>query len=285
MKKKIIIALAVLVCAAVIAAGIGFKIYKKANTPVEYQLQSFAGTELSGNTDIKLIAHRGYRAIAPENTLPAFQRAGEAGFWGAECDIYRTTDGIWVLMHDDTVNRMTDGKGKIQEKSYDELKELTIDNGNSVDTYPNTKIPTLEEYITECKSTGMTAVIEIKDENETEHLGEIVDMVKKQKADAVYISFNTDNLKAIRKLDEKAQLFYLVNEVNDDVINIAKEIGNCGIDFNAGVTDNLKDDGAAIKKIGEAGLTAAAWTVDDIETVKTLAGYGVNYITTDCITY
>ncbi|MBQ3904302.1 MAG: hypothetical protein II744_04940 [Eubacterium sp.] len=283
--KKIVIAVVAVICIAAIALGIGIKAHNKANKPVEYNVQSLASVEFEGKDDIKLIAHRGLRAIAPENTIPAFQRATEAGYWAAECDVYRTKDGVWVLMHDDTVNRMTDGKGKVEEKTYDELMKYTIDNGNSLSSYPDTKIPTLDEYLTECDGSKMNAFIELKGDNNIEHYNEIIETVKKHKSNVTYISFGAENLKAIRKLDDKATLFLLVHKITDDSIKTAKEIGCAGIDFNVSEKSNLKKDGAAIKKITDAGLIPAAWTVDDTELLKTLAGYGVQYITTDCITY
>ena len=51
----------------------------------------------------------------PENTLPSFRLAAENGFWGAECDTSPTADGVWIVMHDDTVDRMTDGTGAVSE--------------------------------------------------------------------------------------------------------------------------------------------------------------------------
>lgn len=56
---------------------------------------------------MRMIAHRGYSAVAPENTLPSYIAAGKSSFWGAECDIHRTKDGAWILMHDDTDNAET----------------------------------------------------------------------------------------------------------------------------------------------------------------------------------
>lgn len=60
-----------------------------------------------------LIAHRGASTLAPENSIPAFQLAGEYGYWGAECDVSVTKDGIWVLMHDTSVDRTTNGRGAV----------------------------------------------------------------------------------------------------------------------------------------------------------------------------
>ena len=82
---------------------------------------------------VRMTAHRGYSAMAPENTLPAFRLAGEYGFWGAECDTSPTADGVWIIMHDDTVDRMTDGEGKVKDLTYDEIRALTIDDGSNVE--------------------------------------------------------------------------------------------------------------------------------------------------------
>ena len=71
------------------------------------QVKDYTVTAM-GNHDVTLIAHRGFRAVAPENTLPAFEEAGKAGFTGAECDTYRTKDGVWVISHDSPTYRMMD---------------------------------------------------------------------------------------------------------------------------------------------------------------------------------
>ena len=89
---------------------------------------------------LHITAHRGLSALAPENTLPAYRLAGEYGFWGAECDISQTSDGVWVLMHDKTVDRMTDGEGLVSDFTYEELSALTVDAGNNIEQFPGTKV-------------------------------------------------------------------------------------------------------------------------------------------------
>ncbi len=284
-KKTVVTAIIAVLIIAAIVAGICIHRYNKFMTPVKHKVESISFTQMSQNKELKLIAHRGLQAIAPENTLPAYDRAGEAGYWGAECDIFRTSDGAWVLMHDDKVDRMTDGKGKVEEMTLEELKALNIDNGNNLETYGTVKIPTLEEYLASCKSLNMNAFIELKSENNTEHYDEVVKAVSEAGVEVTYISFFEDDLKAMRKLDEKAPMFLLVNKIDDKAIETAKEIGNCGVDFNVSKKANLKNDGEAVKKLVDSGIPAAAWTVDDIETMQTLVDLGVLYITTDCITY
>jgi glycerophosphoryl diester phosphodiesterase len=73
--------------------------------------------------------------------------------------------------------------------------------------------------------------------------------------------------------------------MDDESIEIAKSIGNCGIDFNGYKDKNYDNDSAIIKKAQAEGLTLGAWTIDDLETMQKLLDLGVDYITTDCITY
>ena len=100
---------------------------------------------------MKAIAHRGYSAVAPENILPAFRFAGEYSFWGAGCDVHLTSDGVWVICHDGTIDRTTDGEGRIMDTTYDDLMQYNIDAGNNVEEYIDLKIPKFVDYLDICK--------------------------------------------------------------------------------------------------------------------------------------
>lgn len=76
------------------------------------------------NPDVLVMAHQGGDGLWPSNTLYAFERAAEMGVDVLEMDIHRSADGILVLSHDDTVDRLTDGSGLIKEMTLDELKAL-----------------------------------------------------------------------------------------------------------------------------------------------------------------
>lgn len=235
--------------------------------------------------DIQLIAHRGFSAQAPENTLPAYTKAGEAGFWGAECDIYRTTDGKWVLMHDNYLYRlMKDAKlEKVDSMTYDELMQFTYDNGANIQDYPDLKVTLLEDYLDECLKYSMTPVIEYKSKKNYEYLGEVVEIIKEKDAldKCVIISFQLDALQEFRKYDKDVPMFYLVQNITDEKIEEAKTLGNAGINFNA---SKKKNDEAAVKKIIDAGLPVACWTVDDKDTLQKMYDWGVRIFTTNAIT-
>lgn len=275
-KKILIIVLSVLLALIILAVAAGLialNWYCKTPDYTVYQTPQ----------NVELVAHRGFRAIAPENTAPAFEEAGKAGFYGAECDVYRTADGVWVIHHDPITYRMTGGLSMVEDKTYDELMEETVDNGSNIENYDSLKMCTLEEYLQICSSYGMVPVIELKSANNTEYYSEIVDMLSQfPDLEPVFISFHYEDLTAMRALTD-APCWYLVQEITDEDIEMALAIGgDCGIDFNYAKEENTDE---VIQKCIDAGLTVGAWTVDEPEAVDRLASLGVEYITTDNITY
>lgn len=274
-KKKIaIIVLSVLfvLIALIVAVGV-------------YALNTYCKTAdyevLSTDKNVTLIAHRGMRSVAPENTAPAFEEAGKHGYWGAECDIYRSADGVWVVSHDVNTYRMMDKGGWVEKMTYDELMELNVANGVNVENYPDLKFCSLEDYIKICKQYNMVAVIELKGENNTEHYDEIIDMVEQYDVEAVYISFHFENMEKIRALTD-APVYFLTQEISDEDIELAKSLENCGIDFNGNKEENFEN--GMIKKCIDAGLEVGAWTIDTTESLDRLYDEGVTLITTDNIT-
>src|SRR6056297_841327 len=91
-------------------------------------------------------AHRGASAVAPENTLAAFTAALQAGADGIELDVHLTRDGVPVVMHDETVDRTTNGSGRIRDLSHAEIDDL--DAGSWFGPrWRGEKIPTLEKVL------------------------------------------------------------------------------------------------------------------------------------------
>lgn len=275
-KKVLIIVLSILAFLIITALGIG-----------AYELKSYCKTPdykiVQTQADVDLIAHRGFRGIAPENTMVAFEEAGKAGFFGAECDIYRTKDGVWVVSHDKHTYRMMDGSKFIEKSTLDELNKMRVDNGTNIASYPDMTICTFEEYIQTCAQYNMVAVIELKGKNNTEYYSELMSVLDRyDNLEYMFISFHIENLQKIRELSD-APVWYLVKEINEEKIEAARALGGrCGVDFNYEKKKNTDD---VIKALVETGLEVGAWTVDDEQALQHLADLGVKTITTDCITY
>lgn len=100
---------------------------------------------------MQIVAHRGSSADRPENTLASARRAIEAGATVVEIDVRTTSDGVLVLSHDATVNRMTDGHGRINDKTLAEI--LKLDAGSEFSPkFAGERIPTLEQVLTHCQN-------------------------------------------------------------------------------------------------------------------------------------
>jgi len=106
-------------------------------------------------TELRIGAHRGAMCHAPENTLAAFEKAIEFGTYRVEFDVRRSRDGHLVVIHDDTVDRTTDGHGKVSELDLLQLQALRSE---------GEQIPTLAEAI-DCLRGRARLLVEFKDED------------------------------------------------------------------------------------------------------------------------
>ena len=95
---------------------------------------------------LQIYAHRGSSGTHPENTLPAFAEAVRVGADGIELDVHLSKDGYLIVMHDEEVDRTTNGKGLIREKTLEELKTLNA-GGKFSKEFPAAKVPELKEVL------------------------------------------------------------------------------------------------------------------------------------------
>lgn len=233
---------------------------------------------LTGKT-VNLTAHRGLSNVAPENTAPALVEAGKAGYYAAEFDIAPTKDGVWILMHDDTVDRMTDGEGNVSDFTFAEIMKLKIDRGNGAENYPELRITTLEEALDICEEYSMRAMIEVKGGN-PDDMADLIEIVKSKNLQEkpLIIDFNSERLAALRNADSDCELWYLVSKISDESIAFA-QANNTAIAFNHKKIANL----FKIDDIKCRGIICAAWTVDRLPAMDILCALDVEYITTNRI--
>jgi len=111
--------------------------------------------------DFQVIAHRGASAISPENTIIAFKRAIEIGVNAIETDVQMTKDGHLILIHDETLERTTNGTGWVKDYTLEEIKELDAGSWFS-SIYGGESIPTLDEFFKLIYPTKLWVNLEIK---------------------------------------------------------------------------------------------------------------------------
>lgn len=234
------------------------------------------------------IGHRGYSSIAPENTLSAFREAYMHGYNIVEMDVRRTSDGIWILMHDNTVDRTTNGTGVVANMSNDQVAHLDVDftfnwGQAQPNTYYNEKVPTLEEVLTLCKQYGLIPQIEIQGSaNVTRDVSEIYAMLQKNRlVDKVCIlSAQKSILDEFRSRDPYIYLMLTKVTLGQSEIDEAVSIGNCGVTVNQGNVLNR----AYIDVAHTHGVEVCCYTVNDAWRASELFNLGIDFIATDRLT-
>jgi len=116
-------------------------------------LASTISVSVSAQNKIQVTAHRGDWRNAPENSLRAFQYAAQMGVDIVELDLKKTKDGVVVIMHDGTIDRTTNGKGKPADYTFDEIRKFGLKNG--IGRVTKNQIPTLKEVMLALKGTGV----------------------------------------------------------------------------------------------------------------------------------
>ena len=155
-------------------------------------------------------AHRGASHYAPENTMIAFRKALELKATGIELDLQKTKDEKIVIFHDEQINRVSNGTGRISDYTYDEL--LRFDFGSWFSNeYKDEKIVLFENFAKEFLSKDLTFAIELKSENIER---QTLDIINKYKVHYnIYItSFDYNILEEIRKIDSKIKISWLIKE-------------------------------------------------------------------------
>ena len=227
----------------------------------------------------KMVAHRGLSGLAPQNSIPAAQLAVEYGYDGCEFDIHTTKDGKWVVIHDDTVDAMTDGEGEVCGFTLEEIRNLRLDSGNNIENYENLQVPTLEEYLDILKGTETAPIIEIKncDMQYLPSLKEILDKYGLAEKASI-ISFTKEYLEKYREIDAEAHIMLLVNVITQEEVQWCLDNRVDTVNFNYFLFYKSVKGWKAAR---ENGLSFAAWTIDNTVYKDVMVLLGAETVTTN----
>lgn len=218
---------------------------------------------------------------APENTVAAFELAGRSGFWGIECDTYCTTDGRWIVHHDRTVDRMTNGTGRTKDFSFAEIRELSITSGNGISDYSGLRVPTLEEVLSVCVSYGMHAFVEIEEYHQDRDLERLVELVRGSgmMGQMSFICFNANDLLKVRAIDPSVPLGFLSAKPPSEAdLELIGRLQPAFLDYD--YRSATPDD---VRNCSRGGVDVSIWTVNEREISRPFEEAGAAYITTDTI--
>lgn len=218
-----------------------------------------------------IIGHRGTKGYEPENTLISFQKAIDMKVDGIELDVHLSSDGEIMVFHDETLDRMTNGKGNISQYSLSELKDFQIKNEN--------QIPTLKEVF-DLVDKKCFINIELKVNTATKPVLDLIeDYIANKNWNYEHFqisSFDWNLLKEVSEINPEIFIGVLTQNDLDSAIAFAKTINAKSInpDFillSAENTETIKDKGFQI----------FPWTVNETADIEKIKSFKVNGIITD----
>ncbi|MBY0094854.1 glycerophosphodiester phosphodiesterase [Priestia aryabhattai] len=245
--------------------------------------QAFAAETTGDLRKVDNVAHRGASAYAPENTIAAFDKAVEMKSDYIEIDVQRSKDGKLVVIHDTTVDRTTDGSGKVGNLTFKELRNLDAGSWKG-EQFTGAQIPTFDEILDRYHG-KIGILIELKapelypgiEENIAKTLKER-NLDKPQNEKIIVQSFNHNSMKKINELLPKVPIGVLTSSSADTTEQALQEFSTYADYFNPSygiVTPDL------VNQVHSLGMKIGSWTVRSQEAADFLLDVGVDAIITD----
>ena len=212
-------------------------------------------------------AHRGASEYCPENTMLSFYTGMYMGANGIETDVHKTRDGVCVLFHDDTLERVCGVEGRIEDYTYEELQAFDVIKGDLRD-----KIPTLDDFLAHFKNFRAILAIELKGADCERDVADIIRRHGVEKR-VIVTSFHLDYLKKIKEYYPALRIGYLTKSTDDETVGGLLEIGGEQIcPLGDTVTPEL------VEKWHGLGLDVRAWGISH-KNYKSVYDAGVDGMT------
>ena len=229
---------------------------------------------------MKIVAHRGYSGAYPENTMLAFRKAVAAGCDEIELDVQLTKDGTVVVIHDEKVDRTTDGSGVVRDYAFAELRKLDAAKTRN-GKFPKEAIPSFEEYCELAATVNITTNIELKTglvyyEDIEQKTIDIINKYKLEKK-VLFSSFNHCSLITAKKIAPSIPVGALVEETG--LVNAGFYCKKYGFEFYHPSYKNL--DGEAVAELKRHGIGINVWTVNTMAELEKMYAWNISGIITN----
>lgn len=223
----------------------------------------------------KNFAHRGFSGKYPENTMLAFRKAVEEGADGIENDVHYTKDGVLVIIHDEKVDRTTNGTGYVKDMTYEEISKL--DASYTFKELGTEHIPTLREYMEYIKDKDIVTNIELKT-GVYEYPGiekMVYDMIKEfgLKDKMIISSFNHYSLLRMKALDSTIKCGLLEESW---LVNAGAYVAGVGVECYHPMYKNMTPE--VVAEIKSHGLEINTWTVNSEADIRQMFERGVDSV-------
>ena len=228
---------------------------------------------------VRMIAHRGLSGLETENTASAFVAAGNRSYFGIETDVHRTLDGRFIIIHDDHTARIAADALPVEGSRFELLRSIRLNDIHGGQSRADLMLPSLREYAAICRHYEKASVLELKNHFEPDDIARIVGVMREedQLAQTIFISFDLPNMIALRNLLPEQPLQFLTGWYDGFLI---ETLTRHRLDLDIRYTALTADIVAALH---ERGVKVNCWTVNTVEDGERLAGYGVDYITTNIL--
>lgn len=218
------------------------------------------------------LAHRGASHYAPENTMAAFRLGLALGASGLETDIQRSKDGVLFLLHDDTLDRTTNGRGHPHEYTWEELSRLDAGSWFS-DEFKEEKLVSLEQFLSAFGPQQLHIALELKASGiEAEVLEMIIRLGVLDKI--TLTSFRYEHLVEVRRLNRQVKIGYLIHQADEQALAQLLRIDGNQLCPRA---DRLTEE--AVARAKAKGLHVRAWGIRDEEIMHRALRCGVDGMT------
>jgi len=212
-----------------------------------------------------VIGHRGAAGLVAENTLPSFRRAVQLGVAAVELDIY-CHDGELLVIHDDTLDRTTNGRGKLTRMSFTQLRKLNAGDG--------AQIPLLAEVFAAVPA-RVAINLELKGPGCANPVAAALEQWQPGN-DLLVSSFEHDQLRDFRRQNDRTPVAPLFHRPSREMLEIGRELDACAINLSSRIATASR-----LKTIRDAGFGAVVYTVNSLRQARRLARDGATGVFTD----
>ncbi|MFF8787765.1 LamG-like jellyroll fold domain-containing protein [Streptomyces sp. NPDC015125] len=229
-------------------------------------------TVLVGCSRTKAIGHRGAPEAAPENTLASLEAAADRGADWVETDVQFTKDGRPVIMHDATVDRTTDGTGRVDELTAEEISRLTVKGGG--------RVPTLEQVLASLQDRPARLLLEIKGPQSSAAVDRALGLVSEagMTDHTLLQSFDEEVVRDASASPHRTKVALLRSALDADPVATARQLS---LNAYAVKFSGLSARPATVDKLRAAGVEVFVWTVDTEAQWQTATAWGVDGIITN----
>lgn len=247
--------------------------------PARVSAQELMGAERAPGESAFIASHRGGAATAPENTIPAVRAALAQGYDYVEVDLTLTADGAVVLLHDATVDRTTDGTGRVAELTLAEVQALDAGSWFAPE-FAGTRIPTAAEFLDVLDELSGRAILDLKGIWNPQAAAVLVAEIEARglERSVAVASFDARTLAYIEAQSRTVMRLAILKTLPDDVAHAVAQVGARGVVLDRRAVSARPE---VVDELHAAGLRVIVYTLNTERQFGAVTQLGVDGIVTD----